>query len=227
MRLSAVAFSPNGKLIVTGSEAQYSYGMWNWTGIRTLTNKEIRTLKGHTPDVFSVTFSPDVKQVVTGSSDNNDETMERGYGPGDTNAQRTHTLPFLSVAFSANGKQIVTGSSDNTTRIYDRAAWEGSLAILKQVALRQVHNRKLSPKELNVIVKSGVQYLPALPPLEQPTTAALPVHQKPLRCPRNPLRMPRSGLWKNPTKSDSCHRLFVINTFFVPPIGRRTCRWWR
>ena len=59
-RVSSVAFSPDGKRIVTGSQDQ-TVQVWDAARARSL------TLKGHTERVSSVAFSPDGKRIVYGS----------------------------------------------------------------------------------------------------------------------------------------------------------------
>ena len=71
----AVAFSPNGRSILTGS----AYGMaWLWDAA---TGKEVATLEGHTGPVKAVAFSPDGARVLTGSWDNG-AVVGRGDGQG-------------------------------------------------------------------------------------------------------------------------------------------------
>src|SRR5258708_789492 len=59
----SVAFSPDGKQILTGSN-DYTARLWD-----AATGKSIRTFFGHTTNVTSVAFSPDGKEVLTGSDD--------------------------------------------------------------------------------------------------------------------------------------------------------------
>ena len=59
----SVAFSPDGKFVVSGSDDN-TVRMW-----RTDTGENVQTLEGHTGRVESVAFSPDGKYVVTGSID--------------------------------------------------------------------------------------------------------------------------------------------------------------
>ena len=58
------AFSPDGKMIVTGSN-DGTVRLWETT-----TGKPIKTLKGHEGNVWHVGFSPDGKQVISASWDN-------------------------------------------------------------------------------------------------------------------------------------------------------------
>ncbi|WP_030925155.1 WD40 repeat domain-containing protein [Streptosporangium amethystogenes] len=58
-----VAFSPDGKLLATGS-IDKSVKLWDVAGRNT-----VATLTGHTDWVYSVAFSPDGKTLATGSLD--------------------------------------------------------------------------------------------------------------------------------------------------------------
>ena len=61
----SVAFSPDGKTVVSGSLDE-NIKLWSVE-----TGQEIKTLVGHSSTVKSVAFSPDGKTVVSGSSDKN------------------------------------------------------------------------------------------------------------------------------------------------------------
>src|SRR5262249_45835640 len=59
----SVAFSPDGKTVVSGS-IDRTVRLWD-----VATGQSLRTLQGHTDAVESVAFSPDGKTVVSGSRD--------------------------------------------------------------------------------------------------------------------------------------------------------------
>ena len=61
--VNSVAFSPDGKWIVTGSSDK-TLRVWD-----SETGQETLTLKGHSNIVISVSFSPDGKRIVSGSDD--------------------------------------------------------------------------------------------------------------------------------------------------------------
>jgi WD40 repeat protein len=61
--VTSVAFSPDGKRIVSGS---YDNTVKVWDAE---TGQETLTLKGHSDYVRSVSFSPDGRRIASGSSD--------------------------------------------------------------------------------------------------------------------------------------------------------------
>ncbi|MHC5825765.1 MAG: WD40 repeat domain-containing protein, partial [Nostoc sp.] len=58
------AFSPDGKTLSSGSY-DHTIKLWNLA-----TGEQIRTLTGHSEQVYSLAFSPDGKTLVSGSCDN-------------------------------------------------------------------------------------------------------------------------------------------------------------
>jgi WD40 repeat protein len=58
-----VAFSPDGKQVMSGSDDN-TVRLWD-----AVTGAALQTLKGHLGSVYSVAFSPDGKQVVSGAGD--------------------------------------------------------------------------------------------------------------------------------------------------------------
>jgi WD40 repeat protein len=102
--VTSVAFSPDGKWIISGSE-DTTVKLWDAANGRLL-----RTLAGHSDAVTSVAFSPDGKWIVSGSEDTTVKIWDAG-GGGLFRTFTGHSKKVNSVAFSPNGKQVVSTSS--------------------------------------------------------------------------------------------------------------------
>ncbi|KAF7366491.1 WD-REPEATS-REGION domain-containing protein [Mycena sanguinolenta] len=110
----SVAFSPNGKWIVSGTE-DGTVCVWDAENGEMVTGP----INGHTNRVNSVAFSPDSKQIVSSSNDNTVHIWDAESGEVVVGPFRGHTDWVNSVAFSPNGKQIVSGSHDNTICVWN------------------------------------------------------------------------------------------------------------
>ena len=113
--VTAVAFSPDGKQIVSASD-DMTLKLWEGSGER----KCLRTFNGHENNVKSVAFSPGGNRIVTGSWD---ETLIL-WSARNGNKIRTfigHSTPVWSVAFSPTGQQIVSGGEDGI-KLWDAAS---------------------------------------------------------------------------------------------------------
>jgi WD40 repeat protein len=78
----AVAFSPDGKSVLTGSQDKTAR-LWD-----AATGEPIGKAMRHEGDVRAVAFSPDCKSVLTGSSDNTARLWEVGWLSQDTAPRR-------------------------------------------------------------------------------------------------------------------------------------------
>jgi WD40 repeat protein len=113
----SVAFSPDGKQIVSGS-LDSTLRVWD-----AVSGNCQNTLAGHLGFVTSAAFSPDGKQIVSGSNDGTARVWNAVSGDCQ-NTLAGHTSSVNSVAFSPDGKQIVSASNDGTVRMWDAMSGE-------------------------------------------------------------------------------------------------------
>ncbi len=110
----SVAFSPDGKYVLTGSN-DHTARLWD-----AATGKKVRVFKGHSDGVSSVAFSPDGKFVLTGSWDKTVRLWDFATGK-ETRRFKGHALVFSSVAFSPDGRLVVAASLEGALVIWDAA----------------------------------------------------------------------------------------------------------
>jgi WD40 repeat protein len=124
----AVAFSPDGELVASGSE-DGSLKLWNPTKGRCC-----QTLKGHyipgpkpasfiSTGIQAVAFSPGGKLVASAARDRAIELWDLA-ACEDRGRLLGHTDMVCAIAFSPDGKLIASGSVDRTARLWDLATCE-------------------------------------------------------------------------------------------------------
>src|SRR5712692_7744310 len=113
--VDSVAFSPDGRYVLTGS-ADGIARLWE-----TASGKPLASYQGHTGSVNSVACSPDGRCVLTGSNDRTARLWETASGKPLATYQG-HTGLVRSVAFSPDGRCVLTGSADSTARLWETAS---------------------------------------------------------------------------------------------------------
>src|SRR5207253_1818588 len=108
---NCLAFSPDGKLLVSGG-ADGQLIVWDpFTGVAK------RHGRAHTAGVKSLAFSPDGRQLLT-CGDHTVKLWE--FASGQLRYQYDgHIAEVKCVAFSPDGRRAVSGSEDTTAMVWD------------------------------------------------------------------------------------------------------------
>jgi WD40 repeat protein len=113
-KVRAVAFSPDGRTVLTGSE-DGTARLWE-----AATGKEIATLR-HASWVYAVAFSPDGRTALTGSQDGTARLWDAA--SGQERVILRHAFYVGAVAYSPDGRTVLTESSNwdrtGTARLWD------------------------------------------------------------------------------------------------------------
>jgi RNA polymerase sigma factor (sigma-70 family) len=122
---SALAFSPDGKLLASGRDFDLPRKQGQDNPIQlwdVATGKELRRLIGHKDRVLSIAFSPDGKTLASGAQ-RYDATLRLWdvVTGNEVFALKGHGGELQSVAFSPDGKTVATGSMDKTIHLWDPA----------------------------------------------------------------------------------------------------------
>jgi WD40 repeat protein len=131
--VNCVAFSPDGRLALSGSGDIYNRDntvrLWDVDS-----GKELRRFQGHVDAVRSVAFSPDGSQALTASG--SALTAPGGkFTPGTDNTVRLwdvqtgkevrcfrgHTAMVYRAVFAPSGSQVLSCSEDGTVRLWNAA----------------------------------------------------------------------------------------------------------
>ena len=111
----AVAYSPDGRTVLTGSE-DMTARLWD-----AVTHQPQGTPLMHEGTVYAVAFQPPGgKLVLTGSGDRTARLWETSTGR-PVGEPLQHSGRVLAVAFSPDGRLIATGCGDGTVHFWDAA----------------------------------------------------------------------------------------------------------
>jgi len=133
--VNSVAYSPDGRYIVSGSRDN-TIKVWD-----ARTYKEVETLRGHNRWVYSVAYSPDGRYIVSGSEDATIKVWDaRTYKEVAT--LRGHDGFVQSVVYSPDGRYIVSGSWDKTIKVWDATTYKELATLIghKDVVLSVVYS---------------------------------------------------------------------------------------
>jgi len=149
--VTAVAFSPDGRLVLTGS-VDNTARLWE-----TESGKAVTILSGHTAPVRTVAFSPDGRLVLTRSDDNTARLWETASGRAVATLAG-HTDLLNATVFSPDGRLVLTGSRDGTARLWESAAPKPIVTLSGHA--RSVRTMVLSPDgRLALTASSGTGQL--------------------------------------------------------------------
>ena len=110
--VSSIVFSPDGRMLASGSEDK-TIRLWD-----VVTGKHKKTLIGHKGIVDSISFSPDGRTLASGSEDKTIRLWDVVTG------QHKQTLKgptkfIVSITFSPDGLTLASGSLDGTVHLWN------------------------------------------------------------------------------------------------------------
>jgi WD40 repeat protein len=153
--VTAVAFSPDGKTVLTGSGHRLRPSgearLWE-----AATGEPIGAPLQHQSSVEAVVFSPDGKTVLTGSGDLGKRGEARLWEAATgkpIGAPLQHQDWVRAAAFSPDGKTILTGSGDKTARLWEAATGKPIGAPLEHQD--SVHAVAFSPDGKTILTGTG------------------------------------------------------------------------
>jgi WD40 repeat protein len=116
MRVDALAFSPDSRLVASGS-ADNTVRLWD-----AATGRELRSLAGHKSYVRAVAFSPDGRTLASGSIDGSVRRWDVATGQQGTPIEGVGGV--ISLAFSPDGRALAAGTLEGEVKLLDAAAWK-------------------------------------------------------------------------------------------------------
>ena len=112
--VQSVAFSPDGKMLASGSFDRM-VRLWDVsTG-----QLAVEPLVGHTDWVRSVAFNPDGTILASGSQDGTLRLWDTKTGQPMSEPLKGYADKVTSVAFSPDGKELASGASNGTVELWD------------------------------------------------------------------------------------------------------------
>jgi WD40 repeat protein len=116
----AVAFSPDGQTVVSGSSDR-TIRLWD-----TATGAEKQTFEGHESFVCAIAFTPDGQLLASASDDETIRLWDMATG-AEKQTLKGHGGSVNTVTFSPDGQTVASASYDGTMRLWDTATGEQTL----------------------------------------------------------------------------------------------------
>ena len=111
--VDSVAFSPDGKMLVSSGGADLTIKLWEVSS-----GTELRTLRGHFSAVTSVVFSRDGKTLASGSIDGTVKLWDVASG-NELGSFGDHSASVNSVALDLDRHRLASADDDGTIKIWD------------------------------------------------------------------------------------------------------------
>ena len=137
-RVFAVAFSPDGTRLATGS-ARRRVRIWK---LRTPDKAQVLRVGSVFMDVYAVAFSPDGTRLATSSDVQVARIWDATTGAQQLRVTHGGGCWVFAVAFSPDGTRLATGSGDKTARIWDATTGAQQLRVTHD---GEVHAVAFSP----------------------------------------------------------------------------------
>jgi WD40 repeat protein len=172
----AVAFSPNGQLIASGSNDQ-TIRLWDVE-----TGQCLKTLRGHNSRVQSLVFSEDSQIIASGSNDTTIRLWDIETGEC-LQVLQGHYRRILSICFNVKYGLIISSSEDETIRFWQIDT--GDCVRVLEIKVNWMYAMKMSPDNETLVtasdgnqikfweIKTGKYLQTIIEPSEQVWTLAL------------------------------------------------------